>query len=232
MRKYLNILLVLTLLFVLSACTEAGEEKDSTTLAEHKTIVEGKYVSAKDIPPAFSLLDGVENANNEILQAKQNNSSANNDLSQLSYYYIPTYADTWCEPIWLTLNGGSNGNIVIIYRIKDAPEDSGKWALTLQFNRDGDHGAVFHQNLVSISSGIPLETCEGIYYTDVYNPSDNGELSLTQFCWVHDGYSFMMQVWPEVMEQILENDPNALKGAPFELEKVILDDAADDDEVE
>jgi len=227
MRKLFIIALTITCMFGFSACTETAE----TTSANNQIMASPKLAPLIfDVPDELEASTAAEiqaSMTASILQIKKEALPVNNayDLDKVDYYYIPVYVDQWCQLTRIFFNGGAIGNIVLDYNI---PNSNRAYTLTLQFDRDAEYGEELFEDYISRTEMQPFELCEGIYYKDVYNPGDNGALSFTKFCWVHDGYSFMMQVWPEVMEQILENDPNALKGALFELEKVMLETPSDD----
>ena len=90
----------------------------------------------------------------------------------------------------------------------------------LHVSRDNDkevYGDSWLATTIDPSSWLngqaPIEwVVEGVYYKE--------SSSVTSFWWVYKGYAVSMKISKELMDQIREKDPEALKGALFELRKV------------
>ena len=62
---------------------------------------------------------------------------------------------------------------------------------------------------------------DGVYYKELYGEMNAGN-PVVQFYWEHDGYFCFMKISKALMDEIRANDPDALKGALFELQRVEL----------
>ena len=161
----------------------------------------------------------------EVVEAKEEADPKKDTygLTTLEYYYLPAYAER-LRDAGILADGSINPymqNVDVLYDSKEGGQ-YGYFEFTLQFNRDSQYAEALLANRIRERELKPFEGVEGIYYKDVYNPRDGGKLSLTQFFWIHDGYCFVMQVYPDVMDEIKKNDPEALKGPLFELQKIEL----------
>ena len=72
------------------------------------------------------------------------------------------------------------------------------------------------------SNGIAPQLLEGyeiVYYIEINNSFG----SVTQFYWLHDGHYCFMKISQELLNEIQKNDPDALKGPLFQLQRVELE---------
>ena len=216
MKQYILVIcLVLALMFTLTACGDTLDMVQEDTSRSDETM---PMPGISHLPLEFHSLD-------ELVQAKKEANPENDPhgLSTLNYYYMPAYAEKWCELNNVTINyiGGNNyeqGTITLVYSLKETKNRD----FMLQIFDRGWDGEILFPGIIEQSKLKPFEGVEGVYYKDVYNPGDKGELSFTEFAWVYDGYCFMMEVYPKVMNQIKKDNPEALKGPLFELKKVEL----------
>ena len=131
------------------------------------------------------------------------------DLEGLDCYYVPVYAESN-----LKFRGGSlsNGHFEVSYLFES--EKAGLMVYILR----GDGESMMAEILERKKDFLKPWGEEGVYYEDSkYSASGS-----TYFYFVYDKTWFMMRVYAELMDDIKKNDPEALKGPLFELQKVEL----------
>jgi len=212
MKKIFLILLVI-FVYLLSAC------KDEEQIMSHPSGPLTFNVST-DIDAATAE-DRRAEINAAIVKVKNEADFERNwyALDKLNFYYAPVYAEQKYLLNHITLHGGANGSVVLVYYLENDSELTYRKYLTLNMDRDNGYGAVLLEDSITRFNLQPFEDCEGVYYYDAYN----GEHYSTHFYWVYDSYCFEMLVCSAIMDEIKESDPEALKGALFELEKVELE---------
>ena len=113
--------------------------------------------------------------------------------------------------------------VVVQYDLKESEHeqtDIGFSDFTLQFYRDSitnDAESMLSGRIEQ--HGLQPWEADGIYYLDVGNGSETLK-NFKQFFWVKDGCLFFMELTTEAITQIEQNDPEALYGSLFELEKI------------
>jgi len=178
-------------------------------------------------PKTTSGLDGIMafSSYEEVVEAKRvaNLKDDPYDLKGLDYYYVPAYAETRWQ-----FNRGSLSNMRFEtgYDSAESPWFEGKPSGFL-FSMTRTDGYELLEHMINppipyASSPISLKEVEGVYYTDLslfQSPPHDG----TQFYWLHEGHLIFMRIDKALMDKIRANDPGALEGPLFELQKVELE---------
>jgi len=141
-----------------------------------------------------------------------------NNLEGLNYYYVPVYA----EKNWEFTKGRVYDIRIAVEYNENKPENDNvrsEFVLSVSRLESGKERLAR-----TIDPPIPYEgspkpwTVEGVYYTE---PIYSASLS-TYFYWVQDNNFCTLTISADLMKQIEEKDPEALKGPLFELQKVEL----------
>ena len=134
------------------------------------------------------------------------------DLEGLTHYYIPVFAEAWCELRTVEI---MDTNFISCYTFNDSKQND----LVLQMYRTPDPQATMEWILKNNEGKMkPWEGVEGVYCKEV--SSSLGEQ--IQFYFMYDGECFFMPITPALMDEIKAKAPEALKGPLFELKKVEL----------
>ncbi|MCL2677448.1 MAG: hypothetical protein FWE85_00160 [Clostridiales bacterium] len=136
-------------------------------------------------------------------------------LENLNFYYIPVYAVSHYNLYGVTL---SSGGIASSFSKSTAPwlEDvpwKDRFTLT-------SYHAEPEYMVRRIKSGELKPWISGTIYYQEFN-SFSG--SRTLFYWVQDGDTFSLNISTELLNEIKKNDPGALEGPLFELQRVDLE---------
>ena len=134
------------------------------------------------------------------------------DLGGLTYYYIPVFAEAWCELVHVEI---MDTNFIARYTFNDSKQND----LVLQMYRTPNPQATMEWILKNNEGKMkPWEGVEGVYCKEVSN--NLGEW--TCFYFLSDGECFFMPITKALMDEIKAKAPEALKGPLFELKKVEL----------
>ena len=151
--------------------------------------------------------------------AKNNYKDDEYNLKGLDYYYAPAYAEERWE---FTAGDLFSTSMTVTYDVTKPEEGKQYCDFLLWMSRlpDGKEELELRINPRIPYEGSPklFEEVEGVYHTEpVYSASGS-----TYFYFICDNYYVMMRIAPELMDEINKNDPEALKGPLFELQKVEL----------
>jgi hypothetical protein len=192
-QRIFPILLALIMVFALAGC---GEDKPLTI---------------RDWPLTVNSLG-------ELVQAVRDASPEDDslDLKNLGAC-IPAYIGDWCEVRKINV---AAGRIVFYYDLTE----SGQVDFLLNMSRSrayAEEGLAYFLDPASYSNGSAPQPLEEVYYKDLYD-DPNAKNPVTQFHFLHDGYLCFMKISNELLDQIKEKDPEALKGKLFELKRINL----------
>ena len=168
------------------------------------------------------------NSLDEIVQAKKEVNLAKDpdELNSLEYYFLPAYAVSRWK---FTAGSISAGAVNFKYDVvkPDRPKLSNDFALYVS-RPEGPIAAVARLERVinpkayaDDSAPKLLEGTDGIYYKECYGWL-NDDFPVAEFYWVHEDHYYRMRISKDLMDEIHKNDPAALKGPLFELQKVEL----------
>jgi len=214
-RCLLSVALLVSLAFLIAGCMNApgmGQasvaQDDSTTYFIDYSL---RYNSYEELAQAKA--KAAENGYKDDV----------NDLEGLDFYYVPVYA----EKNWEFTSGRLfEIRCSVDYNRTKTEKTNGRNEFMISVTREGygDSSLAHRTNPASYSNGVAptlLEGAEGIYYEDLYGEM-NAAYPVTQFHWEYDGYYCFMVISKVLMDEIKKNDPEALKGPLFELQKVEL----------
>ena len=205
-RSLWSIVLVAVLAFTLAGCGNNADMGGQYS----------QYYNSADNSLKFLSYEGLTLAKEEA--AANGYKEDLNNLEGLEYYYVPAYAENNWEFTVGYLYVISN----IVEYNKEKPEDTyqlNEFLLWMSREENGEESLEYYINPPIPYEGSPKPwTVEGIYYTE---PIYSGSFS-TYFYWVQDNCFCMLRISENLMDEIREKDPEALKGPLFELKKVEL----------
>lgn len=139
-------------------------------------------------------------------------------LKKLKYYYVPVYA----EVNW-QFKSGDLYDISMTVNYNSAGLEQGQSDFMLWVSR-GEGGKERFENRINPSipydnSPKPFEDVEGVYYRE--GSGLDGSRG-TSFYWVYERHYCFMQIDQKLLDEIRTNNPEVLKGALFQLQKVEL----------
>ena len=205
MNRYsFTIVLLVALIFVLAGCAKTPQP----------------YMSLYDNSLKFYSYEQLAQLKKEDAKAGEDSEYNEVNLKGLDYYYASVYAENNWEFTSGSLYVASN-NVFYDLTKPEGQHHRSAFTFWISRNESGKESLAKIIDPQSYAGGEPpklLEGTDGIYYTE---PTSSASGS-TYFYFVHDNYYVMMRIAPELMDEIKKNDPEALKGPLFELQRVEL----------
>jgi len=221
-QRLIMIILALTLILTLTGCSSpigANQEEEGTLAATDEDIaIDTSLEITYRVDPLIVY------SHDELVQAKveaEKEEEDPNNIKGLDYYYVSSYAEAWCEFSYI---GIREGYAATFYDFEESEQPDCEFNdFVVEFSRESKEiGAEYMlSNDIEMFDLQPSKT-EGVFY----NYIDNSIFEIknfVQFHWVYDDYLFFMSISEELFDLIEENDPEALSGSLFEVEKIVLE---------
>ena len=208
MNRYsFTIVLLVALIFVLAGCAKTPQP----------------YMSLYDNSLKFYSYEQLAQLKKEDAKAGEDSEYNEVNLKGLDYYYVSVYA----ENNWEFTSGSlyvASSNVFYDLTKPEGQHHRSVFTFWISRNESGKESLAKIIDPKSYRDGIApelLEGTEGVYCEELYG-ENNADNPVAQFHWVYDGYYCFMKLSKALMDEIKKNDPEALKGPLFELQKVEL----------
>ena len=211
-RHLFVILLALVLVFALAGCEEPVNIDDPNI--DDPNIDDPDWTSGSGGWGRLEL-DSLEELAQAKKEADQENAPLN--LKGLDFYYISVYAEERLEFL-----SGKLYSTSIVFNYSLAEQKQNVFDFWMSRDKEAGEkllaGTINPDNYLNGDAPKPLEGVEGVYYEKFLY---EGEWMM-QFHWLNDGYKCSLAILPDLLKEIEEKDPEALKGKLFELQKIEL----------